>query len=550
MSDLGPVGDPEGWARWFAALEPEKRREIEQLAARAPRFGPNEGPQTEAYISEASVTGYGGAAGGGKSALMILLALQKHHRTVMFRSEKSQLDGVIDEMKRFYGSDTGLNHQAGRFYFHGLNREEGHLCEFGGIGDPGEEGKWQGRQHDLICFDEVTEIPRDKVMWLRGWNRTYLQDQRCRTVMTFNPPGSATDAKHGGGRWVIDYFAPWVDPRYKGKRAESGEIRWFCMGPNNEDFEVDGPGRHDLQTKEGVKFSRKAYSKTFIAAKVDDNPRVNPDYKDHLDSMPEPTRSRLLLGKFTSSVADQENQLIPGQWVDEAVERWKDAVRDGRADEIRSRFGMGSMGMDVARGGQANTVLAPRYGWFWDRLIRKPGADTPDGPTAAAFAVANVRDGATICIDANGIGAAPYDFLRNQKVRVVPVMGASRANLPVLEGDANKCQNQRSALWWLARLVMDPANGYEVMIPDDRVLIRELVSPIYERSVDRIVVEKKSQVRKRLGYSPDSADAWINSLMRLDGAPGLERIMRGARKVDKSLLYGRRGAASGSWMSR
>ena len=36
------------------------------------------------------------------------------------------------------------------------------ICEFGGLDNPGDERRWQGRPHDLKAFDEVTEQREDR----------------------------------------------------------------------------------------------------------------------------------------------------------------------------------------------------------------------------------------------------------------------------------------------------------------------------------------------------------------------------------------------------
>src|SRR6266540_2626307 len=50
-------------------------------------FEPLAGPQRLAYDAMADITGYGGAAGGGKSLLEIGLAVTRHRRSIIFRRE-------------------------------------------------------------------------------------------------------------------------------------------------------------------------------------------------------------------------------------------------------------------------------------------------------------------------------------------------------------------------------------------------------------------------------------------------------------------------------
>jgi hypothetical protein len=52
-------------------------------------------PQRRAYDSPADILGYGGAAGGGKSDLLLGLAITRHERSLLLRREAKQGRGII-----------------------------------------------------------------------------------------------------------------------------------------------------------------------------------------------------------------------------------------------------------------------------------------------------------------------------------------------------------------------------------------------------------------------------------------------------------------------
>lgn len=79
-----------------------------------------------------------------------------------------------------------------------------------------DERKYQGRPHDLLVFDETTDFLVAQVRFLLGWLRSTVPGQRCQALMTFNPPTNAE------GRWVIDFFAPWLDKKFP-RPAKPGE---------------------------------------------------------------------------------------------------------------------------------------------------------------------------------------------------------------------------------------------------------------------------------------------------------------------------------------
>ena len=123
-----------------------------------------------------------------------------------------------------------------------------------------------------------------------------------------------------------------------------------------------------------------------------------------LQSLPEPLRSQMLYGDFQAGIEDDAMQVIPTAWVELAQARWR------KPDKLEP---MDSLGVDVARGGRDQTILARRYGMWFDEPLTYPGKATPDGPTVAGLAIAARRDEAVIHIDVIGVGSSPYDFLKD-----------------------------------------------------------------------------------------------------------------------------------------
>ncbi len=73
---------------------------------------PQEGPQTEAYFSEADMLLYGGAAGGGKTDLIAGLALFDHYRVGIFRQQAGELTGIVNRMNAIL-RDSGMGRVGG-----------------------------------------------------------------------------------------------------------------------------------------------------------------------------------------------------------------------------------------------------------------------------------------------------------------------------------------------------------------------------------------------------------------------------------------------------
>src|SRR5690606_18171197 len=130
----------------------------------------------------------------------------------------------------------------------------------------------------------------------------------------------------------------------------------------------------------------KPKSRTFIPSRVTDNSYLRESgYIATLQSLPEPLRSRLLSGDFLAGIEADPMQVIPTEWIEIAMERWK------RPDKL---LPMDSMGVDVARGGSDATVIARRHQGLWfDRPVKKPGRETPSGQAVANLVGLHQRDG-------------------------------------------------------------------------------------------------------------------------------------------------------------
>lgn len=494
IQDLLPFVPPKQRYELFRLLDSDRKRTI---------WRPQVGPQMEAFNSQADVTGYGGAAGGGKTDLAIGLALTQHKRSLIIRREATQLQGVYDRISEIVGSRDGFNSQDK------IWRLKGRQIEFGSTPNMGDETKYQGRPHDLKVFDEATGQLEAQVRYIMGWNRTSEAGQRVRSLLTFNPPTSAE------GRWVLSYFAPWLDDKHPNP-AKPGELRWFVV-IDGSDLEVqdrrwfviiDDEHVYDFDIKDYERTPEKVYrphSRTFIPSRVSDNAYyMATNYVAQLQALPEPLRSQMLFGDFTAGIEDDPWQVIPTMWVDMAMTRWQPReVQKGVMD---------AMGVDVARGGRDETIIYCRYGTWFDRAVEYAGSSTPDGPTTLAHILAQRRDAAPVHIDIVGWGSSPYDFLVSNRIQTVGVNGATKSGAMNAENTMSFV-NKRAELWWRMREALDPMNPQAISLPPDNKLRADLVSPKWELRPGGILIEDKEQVKKRIGRSPDRGDAACMALM-------------------------------------
>ena len=469
------------------AMDPEAKKELDSflLANGAPLWVPQDGPQLMAYLSQADIVFYGGAAGGGKTDLLLGLCLTAQEHSIIFRREAVQLTGIEERMTSILGTRKGYNSQDGVWRLPG-----GTVMELGSVKEVSDWVKYQGRPHDVKGFDEITHFAELQFRTLIGWLRTDKPDIRQRVVAAGNPPTTVE------GEWVKRYWAPWLDPQHHNP-AKPGELRWYVSNEKGEDQEVPS-GDPVMVGNELVK----PKSRTFIPSSVDDNLfLLSTGYKATLQSLPEPLRSQMLRGDFQAGAADPAWQTIPTEWVKAAMARWADKQAKGE---------MTALGFDPARGGVDKSSIAPRHGQWFDRIITAPGIVTKDGPTAAAFVIPHVRNGACICVDSIGIGSSALDFLTGLNLNVLAVNG-SEASAAITKAGSLRYRNKRAEMYWRLREALDPTSPDPIALPPDQELLGDLTAVRYKvvtmGKAAAIQMRSKDEIREMLGRSPDKGDA-------------------------------------------
>lgn len=465
----------------------EKAALVEQAmsSTQSMRFVPLPGPQTDAYLSDADVMLYGGQASGGKSFLLMGLASQEHQRSIVFRRELAQTDGLEEAGKKIIGQMASFNGTDKEWKW-GASRS----LKLAGMQMPDDWGKHAGRERDFYGFDEAGEFLRMQVASLLGWNRG-PEGQRCRIVLASNPPRSSD------GYWMTEWFAPWLDIQWPNP-AVPGELRW-CHMIDGVPLWVDGP---DNLTEDG----NAPLSLTFIPAALSDNPyRDTPEYRAKLDALPEPLRSQLKSGDFTAGQEDGANQVIPTEWVKLAQSRWTPQPPVG--------IPMCAMGVDVAQGGTDSTVIARRHDGWYCPLEAIPGVETPSGAEVAGRVLARRHDGARVIVDlGGGWGGDALQHLTRNGVDAVGYMGV-KDTMRRTRDNQLRFFNVRTEAYWRLREALDPyqQGGSPITLPPDRELLADLTAPTYTTLSGKggmcIKLEPKDALVKRLGRSPDKGDA-------------------------------------------
>ena len=427
--------------------------------------------------------------------LLLGAALTRHRSSIIFRREFKQLEGLrerAEQIYRPYGSFNGQR-ELWRLLIDGVHKR----IEFGACQHAGDEESYQGRPHDLKAFDEITHFTLDQFRYLMGWNRSSAPGQRSRVIAAGNPPRSAE------GYWVINYWAPWLDPKHR-YPAKPGELRWFAQMPGKnrkmEDVEVENSSPIKIAAERDPIIPQ---SRTFIRAFVQDNPvYMESGYIRVLQALPEPLRSQMLHGDFGLGHEDDPKQVCPTQWVLHAQARW--------SEDRDPRLRMDALGCDIARGGRDKTVFTPRYGTWFGEPEDYPGSETPDGWEALQRIRIAIPAGESprVNIDVVGIGAAVYDLAKSQGLHAVP-MDARRTSFSRDSSGTWGFANKKAEWWWSFREALDPLTGDDLALPPDRELLADLTAVRWSVKSRGISVEDKDELIKRIGRSPDKGDSCV-----------------------------------------
>lgn len=206
-----------------------------------------------------------------------------------------------------------------------------------------------------------------------------------------------------------------------------------------------------------------------------------------------------VLGNFPSQA---ENAVIGLALIEAALARYASTPATGPLE----------LGVDPARFGDDESTIVARRGLKVLSIEAYQGLDGPAlaskvAQTAKRHARAGERP--RVKIDSIGVGASPYDCLKAMKdIETVAVDAGRTAS----SGDYVRLRDQ---LWFGCRDWLAGGGA----LPKDSKLEGELAAPTYSLDArNRMKVESKDDIRKRLKRSPDRADALCLSVF--SPAPG------------------------------
>lgn len=248
-----------------------------------------------------------------------------------------------------------------------------------------------------------------------------------------------------------------------------------------------------------------------------------------------------------------EDALVRGEWVEAAVERWKDGLRPDAPPVVAvdpARFGADRTALAVCRGGRVEeletwvgadtmeTVGRVRerlheLGLKPERTPQRPGPTGPGGrPTRYRGRKRRRRrpSQGTVVVDEIGVGGGVVDRLREEGFRVVAFNGGAQAS----GQRADRFLNCRAQAFWRLRKALEEDH---VALPPDRALREELVATRWgATSGGQVRIERKEELRTRIGRSPDRGDAVSMAVWAWERRRRRERAERPSPSVSWSDL--------------
>lgn len=454
---------------------------------------------------------YGGAAGGGKTyilcALLILLCrIYPGSRWAIIRADLPRLKKTVIPT---------WNKLAPRSFFEPINRSDWYARAKNGSEvlflaasediDPTYE-RARGLEINGAAFEECDELSEEYVDVLSSrlgrWKLAGRKDEDQPPILSFyscNP----------NQKWPKKrFYEPW----------RNGTLR---------------PGHY------------------YLPAKVTDNPYLTPEYLQQLRDLPEKQRSVFFDGNW--DYADAPDQLIHGEWVEatfarepafkrlelktcvcgQPTRRTGDAVHCAPPEGTRPcgfRFAdrHNGLGVDVARYGDDETVLARTRGWHLIEIIAFNGIDTARTAELSHLqAVTHQVPPHGIRVDTVGVGGGVADSLfRHHKMKPTEFVAGA---LAIGTHKFLKFKNLRSEAWWNLRELCEkgPASfARDLPLAFRNKLVADLTAQHYTADSDKVIeVLSKDTVKAEMGRSPDYGDAVMQVYAEMNSAAGyLARI--------------------------
>lgn len=231
-----------------------------------------------------------------------------------------------------------------------------------------------------------------------------------------------------------------------------------------------------------------------------------------------PTYMSKVLGQFPS---DAEDGVV-------RLSKLMACTREPATAWTSDRLSPVELGVDLGAGGD-ETCIRERRGPVAGREWRSREKDS-DKVVDLVIQAIRAAGATRVKVDSIGIGWGVVGSLREKRKRGLHDAEILGVNVSEASTQPEKFARMRSQIWWEVGRKLSEDGGWDLSRLDgadrDR-LVSQLTAPKYSLDASgRIVVEKKDETKKRIGRSPDNADALLLAYyVSTAPRPGI-RVMR------------------------
>ncbi|MBK8807775.1 MAG: hypothetical protein IPO21_14470 [Bacteroidales bacterium] len=201
-----------------------------------------------------------------------------------------------------------------------------------------------------------------------------------------------------------------------------------------------------------------------------------------------------------------EGTLIPIEWILQANERWKEIVDIRTTDSI--------FGADVAGMGKDKSVICERKDNYVYPIESYTGTGSVDYTHFTGVIANKLKNNPnSFCfIDTIGEGAGLFHRLKEMGYNkaISCKNSESAADLHDITGTYN-FYNMRAYIFWCARSWFNPAINPHCCFPPDDEFLQEATAITWFFNGDKVQIEKKEDIKKRINRSTDKFDSFANT---------------------------------------
>lgn len=466
---------------------------------------PQPGFQLKASATSADIAILGGAAGLGKTYILLLEFLRhknnKNFGSVVFRRTSPQIKGEGGLW------DTSMNiyphvHAIPKTHSLEWKFPSGAKLKFSHMEHEKDKFDWQGTQIPLISFDELTHFTKSMFFYMLS---------RSRSTCGVTPYVRAT-CNPDPDSWVAEFISWWIDPETGFPIPErDGVIRYMARDGDSYIWgdsidEVYEKAKYFLEeavNASGAPISAFVKSVTFITGSIYENKELlgtNPEYLGNLLSQDAATVSALFKGNWKAVIS--EDDIYPYAQFAGMFDNLFEVNRDYRY-----------ITADIALKGSDKFIVGVWYGFELVDILIMPVSNGPEiveGITAMAkkHLVPNMH----IAYDNDGVGGMLSGFFPGS---VEFHNGGSPKNEENYENLKTQCFYRSGDRVQKHEYSIADHVGYAMY--DDKTTVRQRF--LYERKAikrakkdedGKLKIIKKAEMKVLLnGQSPDIMDMFM-----------------------------------------